>query len=156
MFSKLGTCYAIQICMLLKSLGPTITTCERFCIWYLRHIFFLIPHKNLQLLLFNGRACRSTALYIVNNKHENHFHFNIGMPSCIYSYYFPCSLILSLFLKMWVHRTVNTRMSKAFKRLSLLFQYVWWHSTTKLMTSFLHTRAFVQLTHHKQLWERHY
>jgi len=53
---------------------------------------FLIPHINLQLLLFKGRACRITVLYTVNKKRENSFHFNNVRPSCIYSCY------LSMFL----------------------------------------------------------
>jgi len=53
---------------------------------------FLIPHINLQLLLFNGQACRITVLYTVNKKRENPLHFNNVRPSCIYSCY------LSLFL----------------------------------------------------------
>lgn len=96
---------------------------------------FLIPHVNLQLLLFNSQACRNTVLYTVNKRCKNPFHFNNVRPSCIYSY----SLISCLFFKVRVHHTVDPHMSMAFKTSTfLLFQYVWWCSTLMLMTSFSH------------------
>lgn len=61
--------------------------------------FFLIPHVNVQLLLFNGRACRNTELYTVNKKCENPFHFNnVGLA--VFTVIFPRSLISSLFFKV--------------------------------------------------------
>jgi hypothetical protein len=60
----------------------------------------------------------------------------------VFTVIFPHSLISYLFFKARVYRTVDHRMSKAFKSSSLLlFQYVWWRSTFTLFLR-IFTEAF--------------